>query len=68
VYMMHWFVVIPWVMLKLALLPKSLVWQKTIHAGAAAAAPTITPYSEFAMEVPVQGLELEDDVVVSPEG
>ncbi|MFN5464419.1 MAG: glycosyltransferase [Cyanobacteriota bacterium] len=68
VYMMHWFVVIPWVMLKMALLPKSLVWQKTIHAGAAAAAPTITPYSEFAMEVPVQGLELEDDVVVSPEG
>jgi 1,2-diacylglycerol 3-beta-glucosyltransferase len=68
VYMMHWFVVIPWVMLKMALFPKSLVWQKTIHAGAAAAAPSITPYSEFAMEVPGQVLELDDDVVVSPEG
>lgn len=68
VYMMHWFVVIPWVMLKMALLPKVLVWQKTIHAGAAAVAPSITPYSEFAMEAPGQGLELDDDVVVSPEG
>jgi hypothetical protein len=66
--MMHWFVVIPWVMLKMALLPKALVWQKTIHAGAAAVAPSIAPYSEFAMEAPGQGLELDDDVVVSPEG
>jgi len=31
VYLMHWFVVIPWVSLKMALLPKSLVWAKTVH-------------------------------------
>jgi 1,2-diacylglycerol 3-beta-glucosyltransferase len=29
--MMHWFVVIPWVTLKMALLPKTLVWAKTVH-------------------------------------
>jgi len=33
VHMMHWFVVIPWVTLKMALLPKSLVWAKTPHQG-----------------------------------
>ena len=27
VYLMHWFVVIPWVSLKMALLPKSLIWE-----------------------------------------
>ncbi|MFM9089219.1 MAG: glycosyltransferase [Cyanobium sp.] len=32
-YLMHWFVVIPWVILKMALLPKSLVWAKTVHRG-----------------------------------
>ena len=32
-YLMHWFVVIPWVALKMALLPKSLVWAKTVHGG-----------------------------------
>ena len=31
VYLIHWFVVIPWVSLKMALLPKSLVWAKTAH-------------------------------------
>jgi len=30
-YLGHWFVVIPWVSLKMALLPKSLVWAKTSH-------------------------------------
>lgn len=33
VHMMHWFVVIPWVTLKMALLPKSLVWAKTAHGA-----------------------------------
>ncbi|MCX5952762.1 MAG: glycosyltransferase family 2 protein [Cyanobacteria bacterium] len=33
VHMMHWFVVIPWVTLKMALLPKKLVWAKTTHKG-----------------------------------
>jgi len=33
-YLMHWFVVIPWVALKMALLPKRLVWAKTAHGAA----------------------------------
>jgi len=32
-YLMHWFVVIPWVALKMALLPKTLVWAKTAHGA-----------------------------------
>jgi len=32
-YLLHWFVVIPWVTLKMALLPKKLVWAKTVHRG-----------------------------------
>ena len=33
VYLSHWFVVIPWVTLRMALLPKRLVWAKTSHGG-----------------------------------
>ena len=33
VYLMHWFVVIPIVTIKMVLLPKSLVWVKTAHKG-----------------------------------
>jgi 1,2-diacylglycerol 3-beta-glucosyltransferase len=32
-YLLHWFVVIPWVTVKMALLPKKLVWVKTLHLG-----------------------------------
>jgi 1,2-diacylglycerol 3-beta-glucosyltransferase len=32
-YLTHWFVVIPWVSLRMALLPKRLVWAKTLHLG-----------------------------------
>ena len=32
-YLSHWFVVIPWVTVRMALLPKRLVWAKTIHSG-----------------------------------
>lgn len=32
-YLSHWFVVIPWTSLRMALLPKSLVWVKTMHLG-----------------------------------
>ena len=32
-YLGHWFVVIPWTTLRMALLPKSLVWAKTTHLG-----------------------------------
>ena len=35
IYLIHWFVVIPWVTLKMALLPKSLVWAKTAHGHGA---------------------------------
>jgi 1,2-diacylglycerol 3-beta-glucosyltransferase len=69
VYLTHWFVVIPWVMLKMALLPKTLVWQKTIHAGAEASAGSpLASYADFAIQVPGQTLDMDDDVVVSTEG
>ena len=32
-YLGHWFVVIPWTSLRMALRPKSLVWAKTLHLG-----------------------------------
>ena len=32
-YLGHWFVVIPWTGLRMALLPKRLVWAKTLHLG-----------------------------------
>jgi 1,2-diacylglycerol 3-beta-glucosyltransferase len=32
-YLVHWFVVIPWVCARMALLPKRLVWAKTSHRG-----------------------------------
>ena len=32
-YLSHWFLVIPWVAVKMALLPKKLVWAKTLHRG-----------------------------------
>ncbi|MEY3750886.1 MAG: hypothetical protein RLZZ11_1258 [Cyanobacteriota bacterium] len=33
-YLGHWFVVIPYTSLRMALLPKRLVWAKTLHVGA----------------------------------
>ncbi len=33
VYLMHWFVVIPFITLKMSFLPKKLVWVKTNHFG-----------------------------------
>jgi len=35
-YLCHWFVVIPYTTLRMALLPKTLVWAKTSHGGGAA--------------------------------
>jgi len=32
-YLSHWFVVIPWVTLKMAILPKRILWKKTLHKG-----------------------------------
>ncbi|KGG13688.1 MULTISPECIES: glycosyltransferase [Prochlorococcus] len=34
IYLVHWFIVIPWVSIKMALMPKVLVWSKTNHSGA----------------------------------
>ncbi len=33
VYLSHWFIVIPWVTIRMAIFPKKLVWAKTIHKG-----------------------------------
>jgi len=55
-YLVHWFVVIPWVTLRMALLPKRLVWAKTLHHGGAAEDPnepiglTADPEGELAAE------------------
>ena len=32
-YLSHWFVVIPWVVFRMAIFPKKLVWAKTNHTG-----------------------------------
>ena len=32
-YLAHWFVVIPWITLRMAILPKKLIWAKTNHRG-----------------------------------
>mgnify|MGYP001160845615 CR=1 FL=1 len=33
VYLSHWFLVIPWVTIRMAMFPKKLVWAKTNHHG-----------------------------------
>ncbi len=33
IYLAHWFVVIPFIVLKMSLFPKSLIWEKTDHIG-----------------------------------
>ncbi len=33
VYLSHWFIIIPWVTLKMSILPKKIIWKKTIHTG-----------------------------------
>jgi 1,2-diacylglycerol 3-beta-glucosyltransferase len=38
-YLMHWFVVIPWVTVRMALKPKRLVWAKTTHLGGGPSQP-----------------------------
>ena len=32
-YLSHWFIVIPWVTLKMSFLPKKILWKKTLHKG-----------------------------------
>ncbi len=33
IYLSHWFIVIPLVTLKMSILPKKIIWKKTIHVG-----------------------------------
>jgi len=65
IYMLHWFFVIPWVMVKMALLPKTLVWQKTVHAGEGALSAAAS-FAEVSLNAP--GQVLDEEVIVSPEG
>ena len=32
-YLSHWFLVIPWVTIKMSILPKKILWKKTLHKG-----------------------------------
>ena len=31
VYLSHWFIIIPWVTIKMSIFPKKILWKKTIH-------------------------------------
>ncbi len=33
IYLSHWFLVIPWVTIKMAIFPKKILWKKTMHSG-----------------------------------
>ena len=33
IYLAHWFIVIPYIVVKMSLFPKSLIWEKTDHIG-----------------------------------
>lgn len=43
VYLAHWFVVIPFTTVRMALLPKRLIWAKTLHVGDGHGAETADP-------------------------
>jgi 1,2-diacylglycerol 3-beta-glucosyltransferase len=49
-YLVHWFAVIPWVTLRMAVLPKRLVWAKTLHLGAEEEPQTVEADPELAAE------------------
>ncbi|MEB3199790.1 MAG: glycosyltransferase family 2 protein [Synechococcaceae cyanobacterium] len=57
-YLSHWFVVIPWVSLRMALLPKRLVWAKTLHLGEHGPASISIP-DEDAPDLAAAGTETE---------
>ena len=33
IYLIHWFLVIPWVTIKMSIFPKKILWRKTLHTG-----------------------------------
>ena len=47
-YLGHWFLVIPWTSLRMALLPKRLVWAKTLHLGDEGTAAPVSASSSAA--------------------
>jgi 1,2-diacylglycerol 3-beta-glucosyltransferase len=47
VYLGHWFVVIPWTSIRMALLPKRLVWAKTLHLGEESADGELTIHDDL---------------------
>jgi 1,2-diacylglycerol 3-beta-glucosyltransferase len=49
-YLVHWFAVIPWVTVRMAVLPKRLVWAKTLHLGSEDEGPEAEPDPELAAE------------------
>ncbi len=49
-YLVHWFAVIPWVTLRMAVLPKRLVWAKTLHLGSEDEGPEAEPDPELVAE------------------
>jgi hypothetical protein len=65
VHMMHWFVVIPWVTLKMALLPKKLVWAKTAHGELIAGS---TSCAEYDLAAQVLNCTPEDEALIASEG
>jgi 1,2-diacylglycerol 3-beta-glucosyltransferase len=46
-YLGHWFVVIPWTSFRMALLPKRLVWAKTLHLGEGSADGELTIHDDL---------------------
>ena len=50
-YLGHWFVVIPYTTLRMALLPKRLVWAKTQHVGSSHDAATDAEESDLTTQV-----------------
>ena len=65
VHMMHWFVVIPWVTLKMALFPKKLVWAKTAHGELI---PSSSSYAEYDIATQVLNRTPEEETIIASEG
>jgi hypothetical protein len=63
--MMHWFVVIPWVTLKMALLPKKLIWAKTAHGELIS---NSTSYVEYDLATQVLNHTPEEEAIIASEG
>jgi len=66
-YLIHWFVVIPWVTLKMAVLPKSLVWAKTAHGASPISHHSgLEDQLGYDLDLDLQVSHCEDDPLISP--